>query len=427
MPYNRIERRVAALLDSFPAARRFAKAGYQRLNYLLQGQSDRKLRLHAGAVLQRLPGLDHRQECFFGYFGECPWSRDGNFFLFHQWDQRRDAVDICMYDYRAAASRVLARSAAWNFQQGSMAQWLHADDGVESVIFNDGIDRTLGCRIVSLNGRERHLAWPIQAVHPEGRVALSLNYKRLALVQPEYGYGADVSNFTADQPPDRDGIWRLDLRAGGAELIVSLVDLLKVDTRREMREAAHSVNHAVYSPSGDRFVFMHRWLGPPGMFSRLYCAEADGSGLRLLLDHRMVSHYAWRDDRTLLAWARTPEGGDRYYLLDVSTGDREVCCAEALDRFGDGHPSFSPDGQWIVTDTYPDRARMRRLLLCRPRTRQMIEVGAFHSPWRYEGARRCDLHPRWNANGRVISIDSAHEGIRSTYTVDVSRIVSDAR
>jgi len=94
VPYNRIERRVAALLDSFPAARRFAKAGYQRLNYLLQGQSDRKLRLHAGAVLQRLPGLDHRQECFFGYFGECPWSRDGNFFLFHQWDQRRDAVDL---------------------------------------------------------------------------------------------------------------------------------------------------------------------------------------------------------------------------------------------------------------------------------------------------------------------------------------------
>ena len=140
MSYNRIERRVAALLDSFPAARRLAKAGYQRLNYLLQGRSNPKLRLHAGAALQRLPGLDHREECFFGYFGVCPWSRDGNFFLFHQWDQRRNAVDICMYDYRAAASRVLARSAAWNFQQGSMAQWLHADDGVEAVIFNDGID-----------------------------------------------------------------------------------------------------------------------------------------------------------------------------------------------------------------------------------------------------------------------------------------------
>jgi hypothetical protein len=163
------------------------------------------------------------------------------------------------------------------------------------------------------------------------------------------------------------------------------------------------------------------------MYSRLYCAATDGFGLRLLLDHRMVSHYAWRDDNTLLVWARTSEGGDGYYLLDVSTGEREVFCAEALDRFGDGHPSFSPDGQWVVTDTYPDRARMRRLLLCCPRTREVIEVGAFHSPWRYEGARRCDLHPRWNAGGRVISIDSAHEGIRSTYTIDVSQIVSGAR
>lgn len=70
---------------------------------------------------------------------------------------------------------------------------------------------------------------------------------------------------------------------------------------------------------------------------------------------------------------------------------------------------------------------MRRLLLCRPRTKEVIEVRAFHSPWRYEGASRCDLQPRWNANGRAISIDSVHEETRRTYTVDVSGIVAPAR
>ena len=150
-----------------------------------------------------------------------------------------------------------------------------------------------------------------------------------------------------------------------------------------------------------------------------------GAGLRLLLDHRMVSHYAWRDEGTLLAWARTPANGDRYYLLDVATGTSETCCAGVLDRYGDGHPSFSPDGQWLVTDSYPDRARMCRLLLCRPAAGEVVEAGAFFSPWRYDGARRCDLHPRWHGNGRFVSIDSAHEGVRGSYAIDVGRLLAD--
>ena len=127
-----------------------------------------------------------------------------------------------------------------------------------------------------------------------------------------------------------------------------------------MAGADHKVNHAVYSPDGTRFVFMHRWLGGSGKFSRLYVA-------------RMPTVRACGCCSTI-AWCRTTPGatntgcssrrarrtqGDRYYLLDVSTGTRQAYGAGTLDRFGDGHPSFSPDGRWIVTDTYPDRARMR--------------------------------------------------------------------
>ncbi len=299
-----------------------------------------------------------------------------------------------------------------------MAQWLYFE-GEETVVFNDAVNRRLVCRIVTLGGRERALDWPIQALHPSGNEALSLNYRRLARIRPEYGYEVAVDNFAPDQPLDRDGLWRVDLRSGDSQLIVSLRQLAEIAPRIEMVGADHKVNHAVYSPGGERFVFMHRWLGSRGKFSRLYCVNSDGTGLRLLLDHRMVSHYAWRDENTVLVWARTPEEGDRYYLLDVSTDARSVCCAGTLDRFGDGHPSFSPDGQWIVTDTYPDRGRMRRLLLCRPAAGQVCEVGAFHSPWRYDGPTRCDLHPRWSADGLRISIDSSHEGIRGTYVIDV--------
>jgi hypothetical protein len=304
-----------------------------------------------------------------------------------------------------------------------MAQWLDID-GVESVVFNDAVQRSLVCRIVTLDGRERSLAWPVQALHPRKAQALSLNYRRLARIRPEYGYDVEVDNFSPDQPLDRDGIWRVDLRSGDSNLIVSLQQLADTVPRPEMAGAEHKVNHVVYSPGGGRFVFMHRWIGPRGKYSRLYCANPDGSGLRLLMDNRMVSHYAWRDDSTILAWARAPEDGDRYYLIDLATDARETCCPGTLDRFGDGHPSFSPDGQWIVTDTYPDRGRMRRLLLCSPPAGRVIEVGAFHSPWRFDGPARCDLHPRWSPDGQRISIDSSHEGIRGTYVVDVRRLLS---
>lgn len=428
--YSGLERRLAAFLDSAPRLRALTKSAYQRANYLLGGWRRQRMRLHPGATIERIAGSrrDRRagtrpEECFFGYFGMQPWSLDGSRQLFHRWrppDARN--VEICVRDRRSAAVRVIAESRAWNFQQGSMAQWLRLD-GDESVLFNDAVGRTLVCRIVAADGRERVVPWPVQALHPGCGEALSINYRRLARLRPEYGYGVPADNFAPDLPLDRDGIWRFDLRSGESRLIVPLDRLLDIAPRPDMAGAEHKVNHAVYSPDGGEFVFMHRWQGARGRFSRLYVARADGAHLRLLLDDRLVSHYAWRDDATLLVWARTREQGDRYHLLDVSTGARSALGAGALDRFGDGHPSWSPDRRWIVTDTYPDRARMRKLFVYDTAAQQLIEVGAFHSPWRYDGPRRCDLHPRWSPDGRQVSIDSAHEGVRATYVVDVSRLL----
>jgi len=432
MSYNRLERGLASLLDAAPGVRRLAKSGYQRINYLLRGGRGDCLRLHPDVSIERIGAgtgaeLDPAQQYFFGYFGVSPWSADGKRYLFHRWLQGRPTIDLCVQHRGDSTPRVLGTSRTWNFQQGSMTQWLPQAGGAAAIVFNDCRERRLCCRIVTADGHERSFDWPIQAVHPHGTHALSLNYLRLSRVQPEYGYDVVADNFSAELPVDQDGLWRVDLQSGASGLLVSLQDLEEHAPRADMGEAEHQVNHAVYSPGGKRIVFMHRWLGRLGKFSRLFCAAADGSDLRLLLDHRMVSHYAWRDDNSLLVWARAPEHGDRYYVIDVTTGRRDVCGAGTLDRFGDGHPSFSPDGRWIVTDSYPDRARMRHLLLCRLEGGEVIEAGAFHSPWRYDGAVRCDLHPRWSPDGRSISIDSAHEGVRRTYAVDVSQLVRSKR
>lgn len=428
MPYNRLERALARLLDSAPALRRLAKAGYQRANYLLHGRGAAALQLDSRVTIAAVPDVSGPQqgggsERFFGYFGMSPWSADQRFYLFHRWRARGErAVEICVHDRDQRQSRVLATSRAWNFQQGSLTQWL-AGSAPYALAFNDVVDRRLVCRILTLDGGERVVEWPIQALHPGAHEALSINYVRMAGMRSEYGYPVDVDNFASQMALDHDGIWKVDLASGAAVLIVSLQSLLGIQPRPEMQGASHKVNHAVYSPSGRRFVFMHRWLGARGKFSRLYCVNSDGGELRLLLDHRMVSHYAWGDERTLLVWARTPDHGDRYYCLDVTSAELRTFWPGRLDRFGDGHPSLSPDGRWVITDSYPDRARLRRLLLCRAAAGEVIEVGTFRAPWRYDGAIRCDLHPRWSPDGRAVSIDSAHEGVRRTYVLDVSRLL----
>lgn len=426
MAYGSFERRLGGLLDAFPQLRGLAKSAYQRVNYYIAGRHRAPLVLHPEVEMEDVCSADASstgQSCFFGYFATSPWSPDGRHFLVHRLiGARPGTIEICIRDNGTHAVRKLGESQAWTFQQGSLAQWL-TGPGEPGVAFNDVADGELGCRIVALNGAERRLSWPMQALRPDGLQALSVNFRRLWHVSRDYGYRVESRNLPPDLPPDRDGIWQIDIPRNTAELTVTIADLMAHAPRPDMAGAAHEVNHAAYSPSGARFVFMHRWNGPRGRRSRLFCADRGATAPRLVWDQRMVSHYAWQDDHSLLLWADHAATGLRYYLLNVVSGQFSVVGGDVLDRLGDGHPSFSPDRRWIVTDTYPDRAQHRHLLLWDCAGQRLVEIGSFFAPWRFRGDARCDLHPRWNRDGSAISIDSAHEGIRRSYVVDVSRIV----
>lgn len=303
-----------------------------------------------------------------------------------------------------------------------MAQWMPVGLGIA---FNDVADGHLVARFVSEPGEERTTPWPIQVLHPNKPEYLSLNYRRLYRLRAEYGYESSVTNFSPMAPLDEDGLWTVHADSGDATLSVSLAELVENDPRPEMDQAEHLVNHALYAPDGQRFVFMHRWLSGQGKFSRLYVARSDGSALRLLLDHRMVSHYAWDDENHLLAWARAPEHGDQYYRINVNTGDRTVVGKDILNPYGDGHPSFSPDGRWVLTDTYPDRARNRHLLLFDQHRETLVPIGQFFAPLAYTGPERCDLHPRWSPDGRFVSIDSAHERQRKSFILNLDELLHE--
>ena len=337
--------------------------------------------------------------------------------VYHRYS--KDTLEIVVYNRFQKTVKTIATTQTWSSQQGSMVQWLDE----RTIIFNDLVAEDLVARIIDLEDKsEKIVPLPIQTIHPNGKEALSLNYKRLAKMRPEYGYSVTANNFTSDLSYTEDGIWRINLATGETQLIITIESLINHQPRPEMANCQHKVNHIMYSPQGSRYVFMHRWLGSSGKYSRLYVADSEAN-LKLLLDDRMISHYSWQDEEHLLAWARTEESGDHYYLINVITGEKLLIGRNILDIYGDGHPSFSPDRRWILTDSYPDKARKQHLLLYEITTGKLTEIASFFAPLKYSAEIRCDLHPRWSPDGNWVSVDATYEGKRMSYLLDVSSLV----
>lgn len=126
----------------------------------------------------------------------------------------------------------------------------------------------------------------------------------------------------------------------------------------------------------------------------------------------------WKNDDELLIYASGTQGL-QLYEWNVRNGAEKTLDSSFFTA--DGHCSYSPDGRYILYDSYPDSQKRRHLYLYDLRSRQKFCPGSLYShPGDVEV--RCDLHPRWNRAGDAISLDSTHEGARHIYEVDLSAL-----
>ena len=136
----------------------------------------------------------------------------------------------------------------------------------------------------------------------------------------------------------------------------------------------------------------------------------------------MVSHCFWADDSTVLGYMRGPNNKDAYWLIDIESGSFEHFANGALDKYGDGHSHVV--GDWFITDTYPDKARMQYLKLCNWKTGEIKNLGEFFHGFNYSGETRCDLHPRMSSDGQYVLFDSVFSGKRQLYRMDLNKRTS---
>ena len=369
-----------------------------------------------------------REGYFYGFHDKIPFSADDKMLLAHRYfgDDNKlpgtgDQVEVgYLYGPDYLEFKSLGKTAAWNWTQGAMLQWVN---GTEQVIFNDFDGEQYVARIVNLEGGElKEMPYPVGAVSPGGSRALSYNFARLRRGMPGYGYAGGIDPDGDVLIPSRkgSGLKVIDLERGRSEELFTVADLAAIKPEASMEGAFHYLTHCLFAPSGERFVFFHRWLVKDNRrYTRMISADLSGDNLHIFPAFEMVSHVAWQDDRHVLAYARTRELGDKYYLFTDMSSDYRVVGEQALRS--DGHPQYAPGGQYFVTDTYPDRFGRQHLLIYDQKDDQRLDLASLRQPLKYIKGTRCDFHPRWNRKGDLICFDSAHPGKRSLCTIKLER------
>lgn len=317
-----------------------------------------------------------------------------------------------------------------------MAHWLPREK--DTFVFNDLRDGKF-CAVV-LNwktGAERVFpGFPVSAVSEDGAWALSVNYARLYLTRPDYGYAGDGQDARAGTVfPEDDGLWRLDLKTGEARLLVSTA-AVKWMVPKVAWDGLSYLCHTVISKDGQRVYFLSRSVDQSmagvksfqgvNWHTTAFTCRADGSEVRRCFpDGWGSSHFNWkpnlsaRDARTMVV---TCKWLDRIYThVEFTVGEenypRQVG-GPAMDF--DGHCIYSPDGLFVSGDGYWDKDFNRHWKIVRLADGQVRDVGSFHVPEPYRDVYcRCDLHPRWRPDGRQVGFNSVHEGSRQVYVMDV--------
>jgi len=369
---------------------------------------------------------------WFAYYDKLQFDPSGRYLLGmevdfeHRSPKPDDVIKIGMVDLEDGDKWIeLGETHAWCWQQGCMLQWRPGSK--TEILWNDRQDDHFVCHILDVKSRaKRTVPHPIYSVAPDGRTAVSPDFRRINDMRPGYGYTGLADPHGEKLAPADSGIFRLDLNTGRQELIVSLAEIAKIPfPKGDLSEKKHYFNHLLVNPDGTRFEFLHRWLprGKHDCRTRMLTAAMDGSDVRVVDHSGCTSHFIWRDPEHILAWSwNTSRRGGFCLFEDKPGGKVEIVGGDKMYR--DGHVTYLPGNEWIVNDSYPDKNRLQTVFLYHVATGKIVLLGRFHSPPEYTGEWRVDTHPRHSPDGRSIVIDSPHTGEgRQMHLIDISRIV----
>jgi hypothetical protein len=376
----------------------------------------------------------------FGYYDRYALTSDNSLHLGLRIPQQErlplagEPAAIGFIDMAEGQFHQVGETHAWCHQQGAMTLWLKHRP--RTFIYNDfvrdGMRWLPVARIYSLDeGGVGQYQVPIYAISKDGRWGVTLNFNRI----PRRGYSYALAELPLNQPEpdlDGDGLSLVNMLTGKVVLIATYRQLIEQHPfAYDLENVYMWLNHAIFNCDASRVMVLfrtcqsimqcHPWR------TYMYTMRLDGSDLRCSL-----SDIYWRNGAiSHQIWGRTPEEilvdadwgghnfGHEYIVFDET--QYPIQAHRISKGMGPaGHLNFSPDGKWLVADTYPDKQGIQRLALVRPATGDLVELGRFiHMTPGVAGDMRCDLHPRWSEDGTLLTVDTIHQGPRKIYCLDL--------
>lgn len=370
---------------------------------------------------------------FFGYYDLQPYNIDETLHLTHKTtfrnrlQERNDIAEVGFVDLTTDKYEKIDTTLAWNFQQGAMLQWNPLSPQNE-VIYNTVYDGEYHGVVTDIySGSKRYLDRPVANVSRDGRYAIGINMPRMYDFRPGYGYAWPTDEFFYKNHSDKDGVYLIDMVTGKSKLVLSLDEIWEFSGGFFQKDEKIIINHITFNPSATRFIALVRNFHPKGENHKtaLITANRDGSDMYLLSDYGLQSHYWWMNDDEVIFFSDGKEldacrGWYNTYVFRDKTHDGYMYADGFFDI--DTHMSFSPDGRLMLSDTYPNLERYKRLRIYSPENDAIVTLGYFRELDNACTDVRCDLHPRWNRSGTAITFDSVHEGFRGVYEIKLENL-----
>ncbi|MEO1096138.1 MAG: hypothetical protein AAFX57_00095 [Bacteroidota bacterium] len=361
-----------------------------------------------------------KEHFFASYYGINSFSQNQRYAtvlqtaIKHRLPTENDTALLGLVDLETLEFKAVAKTRAWNFQQGCMAHWL-ATNPDSLVIFNDFREGRFVAVVVNVFTLEEQKIYdrPVSAVSPDGKYAVSLNFTRLRAARDSYGYGGEGQQTDlAEAFPEDDGLFLINLATGESNLLISYAQV-KAMVPALPEEGYEYFNHTLFSRNGSKIFWLAR--ARPERNTTALTINTDGSGIRKCFPEGWGgSHYDWLNDDELMVTSEFEGQQYGHILFTVGQSDYRRLGNGLLDY--DGHGTFSPDGKWMITDTYPKNGlREQKIFLMDMETEATLSLGRYAQPEAYRKKWRCDIHCRWSSGGDIVGFNSAHSGNRQAY------------
>jgi hypothetical protein len=365
---------------------------------------------------------NEKEHLFASYYGINSFDQSERYATVLQTDikyklpEETDPAILGLVDLKTYNFIPLTVTYAWNFQQGCMAHWL-ATSPDSLIIYNDFRKGKYVSVIMNVFTKKeiKIIPYPVSAVSPDGKEAISINFSRLRLTRPDYGYGGNGQDPGEDIPfPHNDGLFLVDLETGVAKLLISFVEIK--DLVPPLQEGSIAwFNHTLFSRGGSKIFWLSRQMEGNNRITTSLTVNRDGTDLRRCFpDGWGGSHFDWLNDKELMVTANYEGKQYAHVLFTVGLQNYKRLGNGLLDY--DGHGTFSPDQKWMVTDTYPGSGlREQKIYLMDMENELVKSLGRFVEPAEFNGYWRCDIHCRWSPKGDIIGFNSTMSGSRQVY------------